>query len=148
LRTKITDKTTLIATLRDLGIAVKTEANIRGFEGQSVRADVVAVLEGDYDIGWQQNADGSYNLVANLYGIAKKHNHTELVNAINQKYALIKTLSEIKRSGSLSSSAPFSSLPRRKRCPRCDSTQNVRYGSYLGKNNYKCSNCGTQFIES
>ena len=52
LRTKITDAEILKSSLRDLGATVKTEASIRGYNGQSVRADIVAVLEGDYDIGW------------------------------------------------------------------------------------------------
>ena len=31
--------------------------------------------------------------------MAKKHNQTELINAINQKYAVNKTLAEVKRPG-------------------------------------------------
>ena len=99
LRTKITDAEILKASLCDLGVSVKTEANIRGYNGQNVRADIVAVLEGDYDIGWSRNADGSFDLIADLWGVAKKHNQTELINSINQKYAVNKTLSEVKRPG-------------------------------------------------
>ena len=99
LRTKITDAEILKSSLSDLGVTVKTEANIRGYNGQSVRADIVAVLEGDYDIGWSQNADGSFDLIADLWGVAKKHNQTELINSINQKYAVNKTLAEVKRPG-------------------------------------------------
>ena len=99
LRTKITDSEVLKSSLSDLGITVKTEANIRGYNGQNVRADIVAVLEGDYDIGWSENADGSFDLIADLWGVAKKHNQTELINAINQKYAVNKTLAEVKRPG-------------------------------------------------
>ncbi|MEO0648110.1 MAG: DUF1257 domain-containing protein, partial [Cyanobacteria bacterium J06650_10] len=54
LRTKITDAEILKSSLNDLGVNVKTEANIRGYNGQNVRADIVAVLEGDYDIGWSR----------------------------------------------------------------------------------------------
>ena len=99
LRTKITDAEILKSSLNDLGVNVKTEANIRGYNGQNVRADIVAVLEGDYDIGWSRNADGSFDLIADLWGVAKKHNQTELINSINQKYAVNKTLSEVKRPG-------------------------------------------------
>lgn len=97
LRTKITDAEILCTSLRDLGISVKTEADIRGYNGQRVRADIVAVLEGEYDIGWSLNSDGSYDLIADLWGVAKKHNQTELINSINQKYAVNKTLSEVQR---------------------------------------------------
>jgi len=99
LRTKITDAEILKSSLSDLGVTVKTEANIRGYHGQNVRADIVAVLEGDYDIGWSRNADGSFDLIADLWGVAKKHNQTELINSINQKYAVNKTLAEVKRPG-------------------------------------------------
>ncbi|MBE9062373.1 DUF1257 domain-containing protein [cf. Phormidesmis sp. LEGE 11477] len=99
LRTKITDAEILKSSLCDLGVTVKTEDNIRGYNGQNVRADIVAVLEGDYDIGWSRNADGSFDLIADLWGVAKKHNQTELINSINQKYAVNKTLAEVKRPG-------------------------------------------------
>ncbi|MEM9150222.1 MAG: DUF1257 domain-containing protein [Cyanobacteria bacterium P01_F01_bin.3] len=99
LRTKITNAEILKSSLNDLGVTVKTEANIRGYNGQNVRADIVAVLEGDYDIGWSRNADGSFDLIADLWGVAKKHNQTELINSINQKYAVNKTLAEVKRPG-------------------------------------------------
>jgi ABC-type transport system substrate-binding protein len=99
LRTKITDAEVLQSSLRDLGINVKTEADVRGYNGQRVRADLVAVLEGEYDLGWSRNGDGSFDLIADLWGVAKKHNQTELINSINQKYAVNKTLAEVRRPG-------------------------------------------------
>lgn len=99
LRTKITDIAVLKSSLNDLGIETNTEANVRGYNGQQVRAELVAVLEGDYDLGWSSNPDGSFDLIADLWGVAKKHNQTELINSINQRYALNKTLSEAKRPG-------------------------------------------------
>lgn len=99
LRTKISDAVILKQSLRDLGISVQENADVRGYNGQRVRADLVAVLEGDYDLGWSRNGDGSFDLVADLWGVAKKHNQTELINAINQKYAVNKTLAEVKRPG-------------------------------------------------
>ncbi len=99
LRTKITDAVILTNSLRDLGINVKTNAEVRGYNGQQVRADIVAVLEGEYDLGWSENGDGTFDLIADLWGVAKKHNQTELINSINQKYAVNKTLSEVKQRG-------------------------------------------------
>ncbi len=99
LRTKITDAQILQSSLRDLGYSVKLGADVRGYNGQRVRADIVAQLEGDYDLGWSKNPDGSYDLIADLWGVAKKHNQTELINSINQKYAVNKTLTEVKRPG-------------------------------------------------
>ena len=97
LRTKIRDGEILKATLRDLGITVKTEADVRGSNGQRVRVDIVAVLDGEYDLGWGRNSDGSFYLIADLWGVAKKHNQTELVNSIMQRYAICKILTEIKQ---------------------------------------------------
>jgi len=99
LRTKVTDAEILKTSLRDLGINMQTEAEVRGYNGQRLRADIVAVLEGDYDLGWSRNADGSFDLIADLWGVAKKHNQTELINSINQKYAVNKALAEVKRPG-------------------------------------------------
>ena len=99
LRTKIVDAEILKQSLQDLGLTVSTEDNVRGYNGQQVRADIVARLEGDYDLGWSRNQDGSFDLVADLWGVAKKHNQTELINSINQKYAVNKTLVDAKRPG-------------------------------------------------
>ncbi|MDJ0648807.1 MAG: DUF1257 domain-containing protein [Xenococcaceae cyanobacterium MO_188.B19] len=99
LRTKIADAQILTNSLRDLGISVKTEADVRGYNGQKVRADIVAVLDGEYDLGWTENGDGTFDLIADLWGVAKKHNQTELINSINQKYAVNKTLAEVKQRG-------------------------------------------------
>jgi len=97
LRTKITSAEILTSSLADLGFTVKHNAEVRGYNGQRQRADIVAVLEGDYDLGWSRNSDGSFDLIADLWGVAKKHNQTELINSINQKYAVNKTLAEVKR---------------------------------------------------
>ncbi len=99
LRTKITDAEILKTSLSDLGISVKDNADVRGYNGQRLRADLVAVLEGEYDLGWSENSDGSFDLIADLWGVAKKHNQTELINSINQKYAVNKTLSQVKQRG-------------------------------------------------
>ena len=99
LRTKISNSEILKNSLRDLGISVQTNADVRGYNGQRIRADIVAVLEGEYDLGWSRNADGSFDLIADLWGVAKKHNQTELINSINQKYAVNQTLSDVKQRG-------------------------------------------------
>lgn len=99
LRSKLTDVEILKDSLRNLGFVVQTDAEVRGSGCQRIRADVVAVLEGGYDLGWSRNGDGSFNLVADLWGVARKHNMSELVNSINQKYAVNQTLAAVKRPG-------------------------------------------------
>lgn len=92
LRTKITNFEIFKQSLRDLGLNVKVDADVRGSEGIKTRADIVAVLEGSCDIGWLRNGDGSYDIIADREGISQRHNSTELINSINQKYAINKTL--------------------------------------------------------
>lgn len=97
--TKLTDAAILLTSLRDLGIHVITDSTVRGVNGQRIRADIVAVLEGECDIGWSCNVDGSFDFIADVPGVAIKHNQAQLINSINQKYAVNKTLSQLKQPG-------------------------------------------------
>jgi predicted NACHT family NTPase len=89
LRTRITDAECLIKALQSLGIEGKTNADVRGFQGQRLRVDVVAVLNGDFDIGWSENEEGTFDVIADLWGVSQKHNQTELINSINQMFKAI-----------------------------------------------------------
>lgn len=99
LRSKLTDAEVLQASLRDLGMTFKTDAKVRGLCNQSVAADIVLQLQGDCDLGWLRSADGSFAIVADLWGVAKNHNLEKLMSTINQKYAVNKTLASVKRPG-------------------------------------------------
>jgi len=99
IKTQITDAEILIKSLQDLGFTVQTSAQVRGHNGLRLQADVVAVLPGHYDLGWTKNADGTFDLVADLWGVAKQHNQQQLLDSINQKYAVNKTIAEIQRLG-------------------------------------------------
>ena len=99
LRSKLTDAEILKAALQDLGMTVKTNAEVRGLCHQTRPADLVVVLDGDCDLGWLRQADGSLAIVADLWGVAKKHNLDKLIGAVNQKYAVKQTLSAVKRPG-------------------------------------------------
>jgi Protein of unknown function (DUF1257) len=76
----------LKAAISDLGIKVKINDYVRGRENTRVLVDIVAVLEGDCDIGWRQSSDGQFDLIADLWGVAEKHNQTRIINAINRRY--------------------------------------------------------------
>lgn len=99
LRSKLTDVSILQDSLRQLGFVVQTNTMVRGSDCQHIQADLVAVLEGGYDLGWSRNADGSLDLVADLWGVARKHNLPQLLSAINQKYAVHQTLAAVQRPG-------------------------------------------------
>lgn len=99
LPSKLTDVEILKDSLHSLGFVVQTDAMVRGVGRQRARADVVAVLEGGSDLGWSRNANGSLDLIADLWGVASKHNMSNLINSINQKYAVNQTLAAVKRPG-------------------------------------------------
>jgi hypothetical protein len=93
-RTKLTDAEILKTSLQQLGFTVKTNADVRGYMGQRVRADIVAILEGDYDLGWIRNPDDSFDFICDLGGVSDSYDQTELILSIMQQYALNKTLAE------------------------------------------------------
>jgi len=74
--------------LEQLGYEVNIDAKVRRYRGQSVRADVVVVLEGDYDIGWSLNTDGSFDMTADYRGVSERYDFRDLINSINQQYSL------------------------------------------------------------
>ncbi|MEP0781057.1 DUF1257 domain-containing protein [Microcoleus sp. ZQ-A2] len=93
-RTKLTNAEILKTSLQQLGFTVKTNADVRGYMGQRVRADIVAILEGDYDLGWIRNPDDSFDFIGDLGGVSDSYDQTELILSIMQQYALNKTLVE------------------------------------------------------
>lgn len=99
LRSKLTDAELLKTSLLDLGMTVKTQDKVRGLCHQTIDADIVVVLDGECDLGWSRSPDGSFAVVGDLWGIAKKHNLANLMTAVNQKYAINKTLAAVKRPG-------------------------------------------------
>lgn len=93
-RTKLTNAEILKTSLQQLGFTVKTNGDVRGYMGQRVRADIVAILEGDYDLGWIRNPDDSFDFIGDLGGVSDSYDQTELILSIMQQYALNKTLVE------------------------------------------------------
>ena len=83
LRTKHRDGQAIILSLQYLDIPVQTDAEVRGLANNRIRADIVAVLQGDCDIGWVQNSDGNYDLIADLWGVTRTYDQTSLINCIN-----------------------------------------------------------------
>ena len=94
LKTQMNDAEVLINALTELGLSVQLEADVRGYY-DSRTANVVAVLEGDCDIGWIENinnSDSTLDLIVDLWCVGKLHNPTLLIASINQKYDEIKAI--------------------------------------------------------
>ena len=108
--TQMTDAEILKASLQDLGIRVKTDAIVRGHHGQSLLAEIVAVLDGEYDLAWSRNSQGYFDLIADFWGVTvdqiatidgatKKYRQAELIELIEEKYAVNKVLTDSKSPG-------------------------------------------------
>jgi Protein of unknown function (DUF1257) len=92
LRTQITDLDVLITALQELEFLVKIGAEVRGYYSDK-HANLVAVLEGDCDLGWVENtnnSDGTFDLILDLWGVSKYHKFEPLIATINQKYHELK----------------------------------------------------------
>jgi Protein of unknown function (DUF1257) len=88
LRTQITDVEVLINTLQELGFSVETDAEVRG-GSKPRRANVVAVLEGNCDIGFIENTnnnDETFYLIADLWGLSKRYKPAIIIHSIFDKY--------------------------------------------------------------
>ena len=91
LRTTIRDVEALKLALTDLGYEVRGNDRVRGsFENYgSVRVDIIAVLDRESgDIGWKSNKDGTYTLIVDLLGLAKRNNLNELIGSIQRQYEI------------------------------------------------------------
>lgn len=97
LPSKLTDAELLKSSLRDLGITVKTNAEVRGVGCQKVKAEIVAVLKGGYDLGWTLSTDGTLSLIADLWAVSRENDLSRLITQINQKYAVNQTLAQLQR---------------------------------------------------
>ncbi|UFP94261.1 DUF1257 domain-containing protein [Gloeobacter morelensis] len=94
LRTTLTDGKLIAATFQDMGFEVLTgkHAYVRGYEGQRAHAEVVCVLNGNYDLGFLPNENGCYDLIGDLWGISIKYNQTDLICGIFKRYTIISAM--------------------------------------------------------
>lgn len=90
---KITNLVALKRALADLG-HVFTEAKneqgveVRGYKGAKLNAEI-SIDMGKYDIGVVKQQDGTYEIVADWWGVetTRGTTETEFVEELNQKYA-------------------------------------------------------------
>ncbi len=77
------------------------QVKVRGWNGVDMEADVVIRTGTPYDIGVRRKADGSYELIADWWGIetASGATQAEWVQKIVQRYAYLKVVREVKAQG-------------------------------------------------
>lgn len=101
-KTRINDKDLLIRCLEDMDLQISQNTEINGFEGiQSV--DIAVQMVRGYDVGFLRNSQGSYDIVADWWGVKDtkkeffvddlKKQLEEVENRIKRQYAL-KTIEE------------------------------------------------------
>ena len=86
LRTQFTDLETLKNSLEELGFVVKTNTYVRGYGDQRMHAEIVALLEGDYDLGWKYNIGDSLDLICDVGGMSELYNVNTLIKSITEQY--------------------------------------------------------------
>lgn len=97
-RTRLTDTVQVVAALRDLGHDVSENADIRGFQGHTTRAEVVVRTGVDgYDVGLRSN-DGALELVADWWGL-KSFDREGFLNKLTQRYAYRVAKEQLERQG-------------------------------------------------
>jgi hypothetical protein len=102
---KITNLVALKRALEDLKhvfteATAEQQAVVRGYKGQKLNAEL-SIDMGKYDIGVVKQADGTYELVADWWGIETTRGTTEkeFVEEVNQRYAYQRVLMACEEQG-------------------------------------------------
>jgi hypothetical protein len=102
IETQIKDQQALAAALESLKLRHALDAVVRGYRGQTTRAELVAQPGGDYDIGFvRESADTAFAIVADWWGV-EQHSpwrQADFIKTVTQRYAYHKVLHEVQRQG-------------------------------------------------
>jgi hypothetical protein len=99
IKTKIRNLTSLKAALNDVGIDWQSGPNhIRGYQGQTVTADVVVRQDNDYDIGFSWNGN-EYELIADLQYWQQPLTVDGFLRKVTQRYAYHTVVDEANKQG-------------------------------------------------
>ncbi|MEN6396594.1 MAG: DUF1257 domain-containing protein [Methanoregula sp.] len=69
IRTTFRHREALIQCMQELGYTIKTDTTIKGYHGQH-NVDIAAKKHGDYGLGFVKNPDGTYDMVADWWGVS------------------------------------------------------------------------------
>ncbi|HAG83972.1 MAG TPA: hypothetical protein DD379_26535 [Cyanobacteria bacterium UBA11162] len=99
IKTQIRNLVSLEAALTDLGIEWKSgPREVRGYQGQTRRAEVVIEQENNYDIGFSWNGQ-EYELVADLQYWQQAWSVDGFLNRVTQRYAFQTVMRETAKQG-------------------------------------------------
>ena len=105
-KTKIKDLVCLQRALKDLGYAYSEASEeqlvrVLGYQGETTDAKLSIHASKTYDIGVQLTADGTYQFVADWWGVETTRGVTEeeFIQKLTQRYSYHKVMAEIKKRG-------------------------------------------------
>ncbi len=104
IKTTFRHREALVRCLQELGYTVETDTTIRGHHGLH-NVEIAATMKGGSGLGFVQNPDGSYDMVADWWGVPGKNEKKvaeELQRqaaAIQQEYAKKIVLEQAARDG-------------------------------------------------
>ncbi len=105
-KTKIKDLTCLVRALKDLGYEYNLaeehqQVHVRGYQGQTTDAALSIRASKTYDIGVKLTADGTYEFVADWWGVETTRgvSEEEFIKAVTRRYSYHKVMEEIKKKG-------------------------------------------------
>ncbi len=107
---KIKNKDFLLEALNKLDYNITDKNSVMGYQENTISAEIVIGLPGtNYDIGFEKNSDGYYELVADWYGIQNKNSSNvidrieneieDIENKIKQEYAYSTTIKKLEEQG-------------------------------------------------
>jgi hypothetical protein len=99
IKTQIRNLTSLESALTDLGIDWKSgPRDVRGYRGQTTKAQVAIEQDNGYDIGFQWNGQ-EYELVADLQYWQQNLTVNGFLNQVTQRYAYHTVMNETAKQG-------------------------------------------------
>ncbi|MCA9517532.1 MAG: DUF1257 domain-containing protein [Myxococcales bacterium] len=105
-KTKIRDLACLVRALKDLSfeftVAEEHEkVRVRGYQGQTTDCELSIHASKTYDIGVKLTADGTYEFVADWWGVETTRGVTEqdFIKQLTRRYSYHKVMEEIKKKG-------------------------------------------------
>lgn len=100
IKTKIRNIESLTAALTDLGIDWKTGPQpVRGYKGDSRTAAVVIEQDNGYDIGFSNNGNNEYELIADLQFWQQNWSVDRFISQVTQRYAYHTVVGEATKQG-------------------------------------------------
>lgn len=105
-KTKIRSLTSLVRALKDLGYEFTQaeehqKVHVRGYQGQTTDAVLSIHASKTYDIGVKLTADGTYEFVADWWGVETTRGvgEQDFIKALTRRYSYHKVMEEIKKKG-------------------------------------------------